>query len=414
MGGRRVPRGAIALLLVAGVGLGGCSSGGGAASPRATPVATASPAATTAGTPSATPSPTSTPDPVPARPRDASEARASADAFLKAGGQLCTSAFKRKWGVVTCYQGDFDGDKADDVAVLLVSAAGDIPSPGLILLKRSGRAATETFATIGDVDLTPRGAALVVVEDFNGDGRLDIAYLQTTCGGANCQSRYEVQAWDGTAWRDIGTGAPGFDNADRVAVTGAGRSAKLVVHSGTLASAGAGPARTATATYAVVDGRYTLSESKPDEPVYLIHAILDGDELFLKGDFPAAVTAYQAALATPGLRDWREEAAKGAGRPALRGYALFRIAVAQAALGAPPVDVRAAFDALVNGSTDQLFLNVMETFRRAYFEGGEKVHSACVEVTRYLSQPEVAPFVREAFDYGFANPRRSPADVCPL
>ncbi|MFN0096827.1 MAG: hypothetical protein ACKVVT_18875 [Dehalococcoidia bacterium] len=414
MGCRRLSQRALAALLpLLVIAAFGCSPGGGAAPPTPTPelVATATPTPTES--PTATPTATQTPDILPARPNSALKAQVRMDAYLRAGGTPCTSSFKQKWGVLACYTADFDGDRKDDTAALITLERGENPSPGLLVVVRPG-APSIVLPDAAQIDAGKIGREFVSVADRNGDGRPDILYLTTVCGATNCASQTEIQSWDGTAWRDLVVPGAALDNVDSAKVAGSGTASAITVHTGALTSAGAGPTRPATVTFTYQEGAYRATNIAPDAPVFLIHAILDADKLFEAGKFDAAQAAYKAAVADSRLKDWQAESGKAPGRPALVGYALFRVSLAAAAAGAPQPEARAAFDAVFTGSTDPLFHNVVETFRRGYLESNGGVRAGCTEVTRYLLQPDVTPFLREAFDYGFANPRRTATDICPL
>jgi hypothetical protein len=160
----------------------------------------------------------------------------------------------------------------------------------------------------------------------------------------------------------------------------------------------------------LVDGVYQLQSATPDPPQFLFHAILDADTLFDGGDFRGAIAAYAAALEDPDLEDWKEVAGQEPGRPALTGYALFRIAVATAAAGDDPT---AAIDAVITGSPEPLFAEAILAFRRGYQEG-DSVTRGCLEATHYFSLPASEAILGLRFDYGYGNPRKGPQDICPL
>jgi len=148
----------------------------------------------------------------------------------------------------------------------------------------------------------------------------------------------------------------------------------------------------------------------PDAPQYLIHAILDADALFASGRYPEAAVAYVSAAERTDLKDWQAEVGAGDGRGRLTGYARFRAAVAIAASGA---DATAAFDAAIARGTEQAFITATEAFRKGLKEGGS-VHAGCLEATRYLTSPGVPAYLRLVFDYGYANPQKTAAEICPL
>jgi hypothetical protein len=311
-----------------------------------------------------------------------------------------------------CKEADLDGDAVPDAAYLvpLRGGAGVSPSPAVVLVRRSGGEDLERFPSRNDADISELGSPLFLLADRSGDRVAELSYLSTQCGASNCVSQLAVQSWDGTAWRDIGPGPPGWDNPESIAWRGSGAESTLVVRAGELGSIGAGPTRVSTTTYELVDGAYMAVETVPDPPVYLVHAIFDADAIFDRGEFGESIEAYRAALEDDSLRDWQEEVDRGEGRSALVGYALFRIAVATAASGEDPTS---AVDAVITQSPDPLFVEAVQAFRRGY-QDGNSVSRGCVEATRYFSSPAAAAIVREAFDYGYGNPRKEPEDICPL
>ncbi len=406
MGSRRLPRQealaaaclATALLIAACVG----GKDGGDASPvpaSATPTETATPSPTVAATP--------TPDTLGPRPRDVDAALGAYQRYLDTGAAACGADLKSRWSAPACYTGDVDGDGKPDTAVIVPigGPAASSQQPAAVLVRRSGESRAFAFPTSGEADVSPAGVAVFAVRDRTGDSRAEVSYLATTCGASNCVSRVEVQSWDGTAWRDVGPGI-GFDNPDRISFD----ATVLLVHSGVLGSAGAGPTRGSLAEFRMKGGRYTLASTIPDKPVFLVHSIADADAKFDAADFKGAISAYDAAIADTKLIDWQKESGRGDGRQRLTGYALFRIAIATAAIAG---ETRAAFDRASVDGKEPLFVNATEAFRRGFQEQGS-VHAGCIEATRYLTLPGVPELLKALFDYGFANPRKTPQEICPL
>jgi hypothetical protein len=157
-------------------------------------------------------------------------------------------------------------------------------------------------------------------------------------------------------------------------------------------------------------GMFVEVEAVPDPPVYLFHAILDADAIFDEGRFREAIDAYAAAIRDTSLIDWKEATRQLGGRKALVGYALFRIAVAAAAAGDDPT---ASIDAVIVEGEEPLFQEAAQAFRRGYLDG-RSVIRGCIEVNRYMATPAARAVLENRFDYGYANPRKQPSDVCPL
>lgn len=416
MGGRGLP-GATALALLVAVVLfaAACKSGHSAAEPSPSPPP-ATPTATSTPRPTSTPTATPTPHPLAKLPETVESAIATLMAYRAVHrDDPCPAELQERWEV-RCGTRDVDGDGVDD-DVYLVPLHPSLklsPSPGVVLVIRDG-AAPEPFPRAAQADASAVGDAMFSVADRTGDAWAEITYLVNVCGANGCRSVVEVQSWDGTAWRDIGPGDGGIDNLESGRIDGAGAASVIVLRGGVLQAPGAGPTRPVTHTYGWNGARYAEVSAAPDPPEYLIHAIYDADALVASGRFADAIAAYSAAIASDSLRDWKAESGKilpGApsGREQLRGYALFRIAVVRAAMGEDPA---LALDTVIAESAEPLFANAAEAFRRGYREFGG-VRPGCLEVTRYLTTPTVPEYLANVFDYGFANPRRFPADVCPF
>ena len=402
MGRRRIPSRAPLAGLLAGLVLVGACGGG----PGRDPVSTPSPATATA---SPTATPTATPDLIGPPPLTVAEAGARLAALL-AAGPLCIEPVKLRWNA-ECMAGDFDGDGRADAAYVVPLPAAGTRQPAAAFILRAA-APMQTLAPDGAADTSQLARDLFRATDRSGDGRPDITVLLTSCA-ADCATRVLVQSWDGTSWREIGPGQA-FDNLDRVTFTGTASTRTLSVRSQPLENRAVGPTREVTFSFALKDGVYQFESATPATPTYLYHAIQDADARFLLGDYTGAITAYEAAIADPRLKDWQAEAGRGDGRARLSGYALFRISVATAASGQPEAVVLASFDRVIRDG-GALFTQVTTAFRGGYLDQGARPRAGCQEAVAYLRQPSVRPFLDELFDYGPANlPRPAPEDVCPL
>ncbi|MBI5949647.1 MAG: hypothetical protein HY875_16015 [Chloroflexi bacterium] len=381
---------------------------GGSAAPPATSTPPPGASATSAAE---TPSPSPTPDPFASVVTDpAAAVKVLERAIPATASDPCPAALKSGWDA-TCATGDVDGDGKPDHAYLVRIAQQDSrnPTPGAVLVRRAATGKFETFPVDGDADRGDLGRAIFGISERTGDIAAELVFLTTSCGASNCASTVRVEHWDGSAWRDAGP-ANAIDNLERAEWQGEKGLSRLVVRGGRLGTVGAGPTRSVTITYSYTNSRYTILKTEPDPAVYLYHAILDADALFLGGKFEQASAAYAAAIANKDLKDWKAEAGRAPGQPALAGYALFRIAVSAAARNE---DANAELDDVIRLSKDQLFVNAAEAFRRG-FQERQTVHGACLAVTDYLATQGIPDYVREMFDYGYANPPRTYRDICPL
>ncbi len=401
MGSRRLPRAQALTALVAVLVLAAACRGG-QDEPPAPATVTLSPTATAA--PAATP----TPDRLGPPRATAQEARTALQELLAVSNEACPFALVERWSA-ECAVADFDGDRLTDAAYFVPLATGAARKTGVVMIRRAAAREIEILPARGAADLSRELRPLLTPADRSGDGRPDVTVVTTTCGPIDCRSEVGVFAWDGNVWRDIGPGQP-LDNVAGVGFEVRAAERLLIVRTGALKTSAAGPTRGAVQTFVLRDGAYQLSGVVPDPPAYLYHAIRDADERFLAGDFSAAIAGYQSAAGSSTLKDWQQEQGKGDGRQRLRGYALFRLAVATAARGDEPT---AAFDSAIRAGIG-LWEQAVMAFRTGYLEEGG-TRAGCLAAIRYLSQPAVKPFLDEAFDYGYANqPRPAPTDICPL
>ena len=418
MGGRRLPREkTLAGLVLANfvvVVLAGCWGGGDAAepTPAPTPGSTA-----TASVAAPAPSPTPTPDPLGTPPASALEAREGLESLLGPSrfAEPCHDHLASTWSV-HCRTGDVDGDGLPDTAWLipLRQAAPQGPYPAVVFFRSPGSGKIEEFATEGSADASIFGTAIFSLADRDGEPGAELAYLVNSCSATACNSMVRIQAWDGTAWRDIGPGDHGVPAITRVTLEGEGPLSRIVMYGGKLVTA-AGPTRASTRTYELLGGRYRLTQTVNDPPEFLFHAVLDADALFAAGKFEEAMVAYREVIGAEGLRDWKQETGRGEGRPALEGYALFRIAVATAALGHDPTE---AIDAAIREGKEVVFSIAAQEFRKGFQEHGSVI-AGCAEATKYLGTvgngADTPAYIARLFDYGYANqPARTYQDICRL
>ena len=411
MGGRKLPHtGALIAPLLAALALvtGGCGCGTAVdiVPPSETPAPTATP------TPAPTPSPM--PDPIGPPPRDIAEARQALERLQRTTGP-CSPTVAERWGL-SCIEADIDGDLAPDSAILLPlpQPAPVGPYPGVVFVSLTTAPGFVALSPPGAADTSILGRAIFSVADRDGRPRPEVAFLENFCTATRCATLVRVYTWDGTTWRDIGPADQGITGVDRVAFEGAGASTAIVIHAAPSSSLAAGPTRGGTYRYTLSGGRFSALRVDLDRPVFLFHAILDADDRFVRGEWEAAVAAYEAAIADRNLRDWKAENGRGDSREALVTYALFRIAVATAASGADP---NPAIDRVIREGREQVFLNAAEAFRKGYQERGSVV-GGCLEATRYLATTgpgiDTPGYVQRLLDHGYANPQYTYRDICPL
>lgn len=419
MGGSRLPaaRGITPLLLVLFLALAAACRGG-EAEEQPTPAPTVAQSA-----PAETPSPTPEVEPTVVAfepPLNAADARIRLEPLIAGGRDACPEEVAETWQA-TCAFGDIDGDGETDIAVLfpLPKANPLPPNPGMVLVGRSSTGTADQFGQDGSVDASILGVSIFDVLDRDGREGLEVSYLRNTCTVSGCTSLVHVQRWDGTAWRDIGPGDDGVLNIETVAIEGQGEDTRIILRGGRSNVPAAGPTRIATHIYALENGRFSRESLELDPPEFLYHAVLEADAAFAAarnatGSWSDAIASYEAIIEDGELRDWKAENGQPAGRAALEGYALFRIAVATAASGEDPTP---AIDRTILESAEQVFVTGAEEFRRGY-QDGLGVSRACNQATAYFSTIrdgyDTPGYIAQLFDYGYENPRKTYLDLCPL
>ncbi|MGI8925335.1 MAG: hypothetical protein ACR2HN_01650 [Tepidiformaceae bacterium] len=417
MGGRRIPleaalsgfmgRAAGCIFAATAIAIAACTNGNGDTTPPPSPSSSAPSATATA---IATPAPTPTPSPLVTRPRSAAAALQALTVVLSGAGPGCSERVIEAWRG-TCAEGDVDADGLADHAYLVpLEGAPPDARPAAILVRLSSVGRVESLTPTGDADATGNALVFFAIEERTGRGGADVIFLGATCGPADCAYSAHVRAWAAGSWSEAGPNAS-IDNLERASWAGSGVDSRLTLRGGSLRAVAAGPTRSVTSTYALSSGRYTLVATAVAPPAYLYHAIASADAIFAAGNFRASIAAYRAAVESTNLKDWRAENGAEPGRPALLGYALFRIAIASAASGEDPTE---ALDAAIRNSEEPLFVNAAEAFRKGFQERGG-ARGGCVVVTAYLATSALPEYVQAMFDYGYANhPIKTYREICPL
>ena len=432
MGGRRLPRSQALKWLLLAIGsvsvfaASACFFGSDDDDEEPTP--TPAPSATNTVEPTASPSATPTPNLLATPPTDQTTARAWLEVALRQSGSTGSGPScppdLGKYGVL-CAEGDADGDAGQPDRAYLVPLTPRVPlapHPAAVFVQRSTTGMLEELSSAADASII--GAGVFAVADRTSDALGDITYLENVCSATGCKTAAIVMAWDGTAWRNVGPVGEPVGNVDTVTWTGSGSASRLTIHGGKLpedAPKDAGPTRAATRTFRLSGPRYALESEAFDPPQYLYHAILDAERTFVE-DKRASITEFQAAANNTSLMDWRPPgAAEKDRRPALQGFALFRIALAHAAIQSDPLELTEALDDVVNHGVDTgepLFVNVTEEFRRGYASNG--LTSGCAAVAAYINKvvpgTDTRGYISATFNYGYENPPGSAwaNNICPF
>lgn len=372
-------------------------------------------------TPAPTPSPTATPTPVvAAKPTARGDCPATlADypsailAHLNTARNTvktlttwltrCEASGEGRGDIVTA---DIQSARSNDVIITLRDPAGDLISArGMLLIYHTGQ---KGYTLARQAEGTG-AVALLYTGDLNADKKPDVVWTDTSCGAHTCFSTLFVDSWDGSAYQDWLAGEPTIASAEFSFkdVTTDGSGQEIIMHGGIIASAGAGPQRAWTETYASPKGGpYELYQQTYDASACLYHRILDANQAFdnwTKQGFEPAIAAYKAAI--------EDKKAETCGTipdelTTLRDFARFRLMVAYVGGGET-----AEADKLVSQITHAALRGAADTFLKSY-KSYRSVIQACRDTTKYAqATPAAWQFLA---DWGYANPSFKAEDLCPL
>lgn len=261
--------------------------------------------------------------------------------FLSAGGPTTIlEATLRTWGAVSDSLGglvradrDFTGDGVPEVLIVAFDPQHieTTPRPGDLfifgceegayrLLHQAGYALDRGVPTIRSAD------------DINSDYLNDLVYTTETCGAHTCYVDVHIYEWSLTLGNFESLTTEGITEpyADvRVVDVDEDGLGEIVIHTGMIASVGAGPQRTYTKIWKWDGTLYTIAEVTASEIEYRIHQIYEADDALLAGDYKEAVSLYKEAIENENLKSWEypNEA------DYLKAFSRYRIMLAYAAEG---------------------------------------------------------------------------------
>lgn len=316
---------------------------------------------------------------------------------------------------------DLSGDGVPEVLVVAVDPERvfALDAPGVVLIYGCAEGAYRLLHQAGggpdDIE-TPQ---IVALQDLNNSGPVDVVYTETYCGAHTCGvSVYAVTyqpAGDSFASllaRPI-EGVP-YGEVTLADLTGDGLT-EIVVDVGMIGSVGAGPQRATRDTYAWDGAAYTLAESvvtTPESEWYPIHYLQDGDAAAERGDYPAALAAYDAVVLAEDPPTWALGDVETA---PLKLYARYRMMVTYLLAGQPDNAAAAATVFVEAGgggdgpATGIALIGL--TFWNAY-EATGSVPQACQAVNAFATaQPDTYSILNE---FGYGNRQYAPGDLCPF
>lgn len=213
---------------------------------------------------------------------------------------------------------DFDGDLQDEWALILYDRSMPPATFGLAgdlwVVNGSGTIFRYYIAPSSDIFnfIAPK---IVTLTDMTGDGRPELVANATTCGANTCFDNYRVLGWvDGrladlqsvpsSADDSIGASPITMSYSDtRFADANADGLPDLLVHGGTLGSAGSGVVRPRTEIWSWDGSAVTLAKTVLDPTDYRHLILYEANDLMAAGDLDGALTLYEATINDPALRN---------------------------------------------------------------------------------------------------------------
>ncbi len=387
------------------------------------------PAAGSSATAAAPPAPTPVPVSVPPKPASFSDYAPVIAAYLTAdpaaAGDTCLADLIAAWkmplviAAAGCIAANTDEDlESEVVAVLttkLTTPSATTDTQFTIVVFGPSPNGFKVAYESGPNDVVPPGTTqpikpLLAAGDLNKDGGGELAFLTASCGASTCIQT--VHILKGTAAGYVSIAPPDgismpFADAKFEDVEDDGAK-ELLLHGGAQGSAGAGPQRTRTETWAWNGAAYALRSTQQDKATYLYHAVKDADALFTAAKYGDAEAAYAAVVGDSSLLAWMEEKHE---RNELQSYSLFRAGLALLLAGGDTAKANAYFDRARSYQPQTLHDQLAGSFKAGYAaKGSVSVGCAAVRDDIAANLAEYQAF----WDFGYANPPFDADTICPF
>lgn len=320
---------------------------------------------------------------------------------------------------------DFDGDLRDEwVMVLLDPVASDpanSPWPvGNLWIVNGNGVVYQTYEELGDDAFEFGAPEIVGLADMTGDELPELVTNVTVCGASTCYGNFRVVGFAGDIYADLvsheplGEDDPGntiilsFPDA-RLVDMGQDGTTDLLIHGGTLGSAGAGIVRPRTEIWSWDGSAVTLADTQLDPTEYRHHVLYEANELMAAGDLDGALLLYETAINDGALRTQPHNASEAETTAAINQFAAFRLILIDAIRG----DAERAAGRLVwlqetypDSAATQAAALVVESL-----SDGPELEVVCERIETELGALEnpTGPLA----DMGYGNPSLTAVDFCP-
>ncbi len=353
------------------------------------------------------------------QPADFADYPAAIQQYLSAGGGVATlETTLAGWNVLPDDTGqvaasDLTGDGNSEVVVALIDSGAAMVFPAGDLLIFGCQAGAYVLQYQEGYDPYGPTVRLFQISDGNMDGRPDVVYTLSTCGAHTCFETLEIVGWGGAGFASLMGGVLDMPYPTYTVTPG-----RIEAQSSGIGSVGAEPQRDYTEIWEWNGSVFTVTQQIWAPPVYRYHALLDGDDALLSGDYATALATYERVISDGTLQEWG--AVSGVVDPAeelaqLAAFARWRLLLTRLLAG-DPAGAQLEYNRLQAdhpaGAVGHDVAVLAEAFWTAYLMDSH-VADGCAQV---IAAAGTDTSVQDFFNanYGYANPWWEPVDLCPF
>lgn len=254
---------------------------------------------------------------------------------------------------------------------------------------------------------------LLMVDDINADGQLEVAIEHHQCGAHTCFTSLLIGQWDGQRWRDVVADPITQAYTDYTLEDNDGDGIlEVVMHGGMYGSVGAGLQREHTLRFDWRDGAYRLIEDTPDADDHPYYQMLDANTALANEDWDAALDLALSVVNHPGVykdEGWLTTEAW----VRIVGYATIEALLVYAQRGdlAAMQQVYANLTARSDSAPNNPYPDAAGYMLEVYEVTGDAL-AACIAVEHFIGERiEAATFFAW---YGYGTERLTVDRICPL
>lgn len=320
---------------------------------------------------------------------------------------------------------DFDGDLRDEWVLVLLDPTDPgpegYPHPvGNLWIVNGNGVVYRTYAELGDDPFAFGAPAIVGLGDMTGDELPELVTNVEVCGASTCYGNFRVVGFAGDIFADLvshdplGEGDPGntivlsFPDTRLVDMDRNGQD-DLLVHGGTLGSAGAGIVRPRTEIWSWDGTAVRLADTQLDPTEYRHHVLYEANDLMAAEDYDAALLLYETAINDGALRTQPFTASDADTYTAISQFAAFRLILIDAIRG----DTERAAGRLA--WLEETYPDSAAARAAAQVVGslaeGPDLATVCEQIEAELATEDNP--TGALVDMGYGNPSLTAADFCP-